>query len=53
MTNHQITMNKSIVHQSKTIYSEQFAKSYNPIWIYRIKFIARALFYKKGIQLLG
>ncbi|MEZ8122748.1 VirK/YbjX family protein [Vibrio splendidus] len=52
MTNHQITMNKSIVHQSKTIYSEQFAKSYHPIWIYRIKFIARALFYKKAFNYL-
>ena len=52
MNNHQITMNKSIVHQSKTIYSEQFAKSYHPIWIYRIKFIARALFYKKAFNYL-
>ncbi|TVU57895.1 DUF535 domain-containing protein [Vibrio atlanticus] len=52
MTNHQITMNKSIVHQSKTIYSEQFAENFHPIWIYRIKFIARALFYRKAFNYL-
>ncbi|MDH6026745.1 VirK/YbjX family protein [Vibrio splendidus] len=53
MTDHQMTMNKSIVHQSKTIYSEQFAENFHPIWIYRIKFIARALFYRKAFNYLA
>ncbi|AUW05552.1 VirK/YbjX family protein [Vibrio campbellii] len=48
-----MTMNKSILHQSKTIYSDQFAEIYHPIWSYRIKFIARALFYKKAFNYLA
>ena len=48
-----MTMNKSIVNQSKTIYSEQFAENFHPIWIYRIKFIARALFYRKAFNYLA
>ncbi|MGR5194151.1 VirK/YbjX family protein [Vibrio rotiferianus] len=42
-------MNKSILHHTKTIYADEYAAAYNPIWVYRIKFIARALFYRKAL----
>ena len=46
-------MNKSILHHSKTIYSDEYAEIYHPIWTYRIKFIARALFYRKSFKYLA
>lgn len=46
-------MNKSIFHHSKTIYSDEYAEIYHPIWTYRIKFIARALFYRKSFKYLA
>ncbi|MGI9946086.1 VirK/YbjX family protein [Vibrio hyugaensis] len=46
-------MNKSILHHSKTIYSDEYAEIYHPIWTYRAKFIARALFYRKSFNYLA
>ncbi|MDF2152571.1 VirK/YbjX family protein [Vibrio sp. CAU 1672] len=46
-------MNKSILHHTKTIYSDEYAETYKPIWTYRIKFIARALLYKKSFAYLA
>lgn len=43
-------MKTSILHHTKTIYADEYAAAYNPIWVYRIKFIARALFYRKALM---
>ncbi|WP_186004055.1 DUF535 family protein, partial [Vibrio sp. AND4] len=46
-------MNKSILDHCRTIYSDEYAESYSPIWTYRVKFIARALFYRKSFRYLA
>ena len=34
------------LHQlSKTVYPEHLKEKYNPLWRYRLKFLARGLFY--------
>ncbi|HDM8186553.1 TPA: DUF535 domain-containing protein [Vibrio harveyi] len=48
-----MTMNKSILDHSRTIYSDEYADIYRPIWTYRVKFIARALFYRKSFKYLA
>ncbi|PQJ43706.1 virK protein [Vibrio campbellii] len=48
-----MTMNKSILDHCRTIYSDEYADIYRPIWTYRVKFIARALFYRKSFKYLA
>ena len=46
-------MNKSILQYSKIIYSDEYSDVYHPIWVYRVKFIARALIYRKSFKYLA
>ncbi|KJF80697.1 VirK/YbjX family protein [Photobacterium angustum] len=41
------------LHQlSKTVYPEHLEEKYNPLWRYRLKFLARGLFYKSSLTQL-
>ncbi|AGV19485.1 VirK/YbjX family protein [Vibrio alginolyticus] len=48
-----MTANKSIFYHSKSIYSDDYADVYKPIWTYRAKFILRALYYKRAFKHLS
>ncbi len=48
-----MTANKSIFDHTKVIYADEYANTYNPIWVYRMKFIMRALYYKRAFKHLA